>query len=337
MDVDDTISDNCALALLVRYHVRMLFIVGGLGFIGTHAAREFADHGEQVAVSTHRTIRDTKVSEELFQGRVTVVSLDMTDGAAVAATFDRLGVDSVCNLLAPPPGAWEVGEEYRANMIGLLNILEAAQKRGVRRLTQASSAAVYAQLPPGAHDEDAPLPMNGRNSTEAFKKAEEVLAGHFADRTGLDMAIVRFSGIYGPLYHSLVNFPSRVAHAAVKGRPLPLERDGQPLVYAGDGGDMCCVKDAVLGLRLIHNAPKLQHRVYNVASGVPTTNADVAAAAHAAQPSFSLQLPSGSRGGSGGVGYSSIARIQSDLGYAPHHTIGSGMAEYMSWLASHEE
>ncbi|MGH2470159.1 MAG: NAD-dependent epimerase/dehydratase family protein, partial [Chloroflexota bacterium] len=96
-------------------------------------------------------------------------------------------------------------------------------------------------------------------------------------------------------------------------------------------------KDAVLGLRLIHNAPRLQHRVYNVASGVPTTNADVAAAAHAAQPSFSVQLPAGNRSGSGGVGYSSIDRVQGELGYAPRCTIGSGMAEYMSWLASHEE
>ena len=242
----------------------MVFVIGGSGFIGTHAAKEFLDHGEQVAINTHRSARDADILRELFDNKVTVVQLDMTDAVAVHSTFERLGVTSIANLLAPPPGRWEVGDEYRSNVIGLLNALEAGHKLGVRRFTQASSVAVYSQLPGPVHKEDDNLPMSGRNSTEAFKKAEEVLGGHFADRVGLDFAVVRFSGIYGPLYHSMQNFPSRVAHAAMKGRELQLQRDGQTLVYAEDGGDSCYVKDAARGLRLVHNGPKLAHRVYNL-------------------------------------------------------------------------
>jgi UDP-glucose 4-epimerase len=315
----------------------MLFVIGGSGFIGTHAAKEFLDNGEQVAINTHRSARDAEILRELFDNKVTVVQLDMTDGPAVHETFERLGVTSICNLLAPPPGRWDVSEEYRANVTGLLNALEAGHKLGVRRFTQASSVAVYAQNPGPVHKEDDPLPMSGRNSTEAFKKAEEVLGGFFADQKGMDFAVVRFSGIYGPLYHSMQNLPSRVAHAAVKGRELPLQRDGQPLVYADDGGDSCFVKDAARGLRLVHNAPKLAHRVYNIAGGQPVRNRDVVQAASKAKPGWGVDLPAGLRPGSRGATSCDVSRAKADVGYEPAYDITRGMAEYMSWLETHAE
>src|ERR1041384_5106054 len=113
----------------------MILIVGGLGFIGVHATRELIEHGHEVAVTRFRSNRDEALLDELFGGRARVVQLDVTDGQAVNRVFDDLGVTSVLDLLAPPPGAWSAPEEYRANMVGLGNLLEAGLRVGVTRMT----------------------------------------------------------------------------------------------------------------------------------------------------------------------------------------------------------
>jgi UDP-glucose 4-epimerase len=316
----------------------MLLVIGGLGFIGTHAAKEFADHGEQVAVTYHHNTRPPELLEELFGGRVTIAPLDMTDGRAVSDTFERLGVDSAVHLLAPPPGGqWSPSEEYRANIVGLLNLLEVAERLGLRRMTIASSIAVYHGLAEGPFREEQYLPLHSNNTTEAFKKAEEILAGHYADRAGLDVVFARLSGIYGPLYHSIINLPARLCHAAVKGRPPNLVRNGVPFRSAEDEDDLCYVKDTVRGLRLLHTAPKLAHRVYNIGNGYATKSRDVLAAVQRAVPGFQAELPPGRSPGSQLNRYFNISRIRSELGFEPQYDIARGIADYIAWLQTHDE
>jgi nucleoside-diphosphate-sugar epimerase len=305
----------------------MLLIIGGLGFIGMHASAEFARHSDRLAVSRFRANRDPKLLKELFDSRVQVVPLDMTDAAAVRDTFKRLGVTSVLNLLAPPPGAWAVGDEYRANMQGLLNLLETSRQLGVGRITLASSIAVYHGLPRGPYRERVRLPMASASSTEAFKKAEEVLASHYADVAGLDVVIVRLAGIYGPLYHSMRNFPSRVCHAAAFGKPLELAQH-----HADDENDLCYVKDAARGLRLIHTAPRLRYRTYNLGAGAGTRSGAVVRAA-----GLKATLAPGRRSGAPHDPYMDIARAARDVGYAPAFDITHGVADYIGWLTSHPE
>ncbi len=316
----------------------MLFITGGLGFIGMHATREFVLNGEKVAVSQHRTVRDKALLEEYFGGKVTVAPLDMTDGAGVLDTFSRLGVTSVVHLLAPPPGIWTPSEEYRANMIGLLNLLEAGEKLKLSRITLASSQAVYAGLPRGPFRESQRLRMQGSNPTEAFKKAEEVLAGHYADRAGMNVVLARLAGIYGPGYHSMVNLPSRICHAAVKGRAFSATGpDGSPTQYEADEQDLCYVKDAARGLRLLHSAPKLRHRVYNIGSGLPVRADAIVAATRKAVPGFDVKLAPGSRPGGRTNVYMDISRVRRDAGYEPQYDIDRGIGDYVSWLKNHPE
>jgi UDP-glucose 4-epimerase len=311
----------------------MLLIIGGLGFIGMHASAEFARQGEPLAATRFRANRDPKLLDELFGGRVQVVPLDMTDAAAVHDTFSRLGVTSVLNLLAPPPGAWAVGDEYRANMQGLLNLLEASRQVGVRRITLASSIAVYHGLGRGPYRERVRLPVPSASSTEAFKKAEEVLAGYYANVAGLDVVIVRLAGIYGPLYHSMRNFPSRVCHAAAFGKPLAVAQpDGTPTHYAEDENDLCYVKDVARGLRLIHTAPKLRHRTYNLGAGAATTSGAVVRAA-----GLEVALAPGRRQGAPSEPYMDISRAEREVGYRPEYDIKRGVAEYIDWLKHHPE
>ncbi len=315
----------------------MILIVGGLGFIGMHACREFVQHGGGVAATRYRANRDSGLMKELFGDRLEIVPLDVTDASAVRYAFEKLSVTSVVNLLAPPPGAWSPGEEYRANMFGLINLLEASREAGVKRVTLASSLAVYHSFKRGPFRETARLPVESGNPTEAFKKAEEILALHYADRTGLDVRIARLPGVWGPLYHSMLNFPSRVCHAAARGEPLQLtsRRGGQ--LHAEDASDICYVKDVARALRLLHTAPRLRHRIYNVGSGVATTNAAVVEAAAKAVPGFSAELPPGRGADAQENAYLDISRLRRDTGFEPEYDVKRGVADYIAWLRTHAE
>jgi UDP-glucose 4-epimerase len=322
---------------MIVHHLLMLFITGGMGFIGPHVAREFAQQGEDVAVSQFRTKRDPALLEELFGSNVKVVPLDMTDGAAVLRAFEDTGATSAMHLLAPPIGALEPGEDYRTNMSALGNLLTAAHKVGMTRVTCASSIAVYHGLSKGPYREDDLLPIKSTNPTEAFKKSEEILALHFADRTGLDVVFGRLGGIYGPLYHSVINLPSRLCHAAVKGRDPKLMRDGVPFRQAEDEDDSCYVKDVAYGLRLLHTTGNLKHRIYNIGGGRPVKSHEIAAAVQKAVPGYKVELPPGKRPGAGTDHVLDITRAREDLGYEPRFSIEAGVADYVSWLRAHPE
>src|SRR5262249_29076836 len=138
-------------------------------------------------------------------------------GAAVLDVVRRHKVTGIIHLAVPGLGRLTPDEEFRSNMFGLFNVLHASREAGVRRLTLASSTAVYSGVPEGPFHEEMPLRMEANNATEAYKKGFEVLGLFYASQTGMDVVSARISGIYGPLYHSMANLTSRLTHAAVKG------------------------------------------------------------------------------------------------------------------------
>src|SRR5262249_15195222 len=159
-----------------------------------------------------------------------------------------------------------------------------------KRLTIGSSIAVYHGLSHGPFREQASLPMEARTGVEAFKKSFEILADYHARQSGLDIVSVRISSIYGPLYRSLVNVPSRMVHAAVRGVPGPLPHPLAPQTFRDAGFDLLYVEDCARGIVQLQLAPNLNHRVYNLGAGRALTPADFAAAVRRLLPEASFAL-----------------------------------------------
>ena len=317
----------------------MILITGGMGFIGLHTARAFLDAGEDVVLTHFKTRREPDFIKDALGTRARVESLDVADASAVQAVVARHAVHGIVHLAVPGLGALTPADEYRTNTQGLLNVLEAGRQAGVRRVTIASSIAVYWGLDHGPLREDDRLPLPSTSPTEAFKKAEEVLGQHYADRTGLDVVYGRLGLIYGPLYHSMANLPSRLTHAAVRGtRPDFTGMREAPL--ADDAADLCYVKDCARGVQLLHQADRerLKHRVYNIGGGRAVTNAELAAAVNKAVPEADVRLEPGrsARGGRQDA-YMDLTRAGEDLGYEPAFSVDQAIADYASWLRSNPQ
>ena len=308
-------------------------ITGGMGFIGLHTAKAFLDQGEDLVITQFRARREPDFIKDEIGNRVQVETLDVSDGEAVKAVLARHKVDGIVHLAVPGLGALQPAEEVRVNILGLVNMLEAVREANLRRISIASSIGVYGALTTdGPFVETMGLPTNSSNPTDAFKKAEEIIGLHYADRTGIDLVALRIGGIWGPLYHSMANLPSRVAHAAVHGTELSYggPRGGVP--YDEDGSDMCYVKDCAKGIQLAHMTEKLNHRVYNVASGRETKNREVLEAARRVVPETDGKFNPGAGPRHRENAYLDITRLKEDTGYQPQWDVYSGMADYIQWL-----
>ena len=309
----------------------MILVTGGLGFIGLHTARALIDAGEDVVLTQFRVAREPDFMKADINKHAFVEQLDVTDADRLAEIGKKYKITTIAHLAVPGMNALSASQDFRTNMFGLVNLLEAAEAWGVERIGVASSGTVYGGTPEIPMREDVRVPLVGTNPTEAFKKSFEILGGHYADRVGFDLVNLRISSIWGPLYHSMTNLQSRVVHAAVSENELKAGPRGPN--YADDGGDMCYVKDCGRGIALLMTADKLNHRTYNIGDGRPTKNSELVAATLKVIPDANLPLePGHNPRASGSVNYQDITRIHEDTGYSPAYDIESGVADYVEWL-----
>jgi len=306
-------------------------ITGGLGFIGLHTARSLLDLGEDVVLTQYRVAREPDFIKDELGKRAKVEQLDVTDKARLDEIGKAHKIDKILHLAVPGLGALSALEDFRVNMEGLINILEAGREWECSRVGLGSSLAVYqnARGVDGVNKEEQPLAMTGGGATGTWKKSFEIIGAYYGDRTGLDIVNLRIAGIYGPLYHSMANLPSRLVHAAVKGEPPVLRGD----TYAEDGTDMTYVKDCGKGLALLMKADKLNHKTYNVATGRASTPGELVSAIQSVIPDYDGSfLKEGASPGSPGPTYSDISRIKADTGFEPGFLPEKSIPDYIGWL-----
>jgi len=307
-------------------------LIGGMGFIGLHTARSFLDAGQDVVVTYHSNRREPDFLAKDLGTRAKVEQLDVLDADRVNAVIEAHKPEGVVYLAVPALAGVTPADEFKTNTAGYLNVLEASRAAGVRRLSVSSSLAVYNSVKQRPWSEDMTFPVTSNNPTEAYKKGLEILGLYFAQRTGMDVVMLRVAGIFGPMYHSMANLPSRLAVAAAHGKSPDFSgmRYGPP--KAEDGNDACYVKDVADGIRLVHLAPTLEHKVYNVGNGRVTRNIDMIEAIREVVPEFKVDLPAG---GDSTDRYMDLSRISGELGYKPKYGVERGLAEYVTWLRTH--
>lgn len=308
-----------------------VLITGGTGFIGLHTARAFLEHGIDVVSTQFRVRRELAGVEEHHATRFHREVLDVTSDYALDAVFERHRIEHVLHLATTSVGGPPAAEDYRSNMMGHMAILEAARRHGVKRIVIASSITAYHGLD-GPFLESMPMPIASNGPTGAFKKAQEITGLHYADRTGLDVVYARIAFVYGPLYHSFTNAPSRIAHTAVRGfvdraKQKPLAGDCYDYLYVGDCAD---------ALVRMQTATALTERIYNIGGGTAVPLPAVLEAARAVVPNIEFTFAEGQDPFHKPTSYLDIELFARDTGWRPKHDIASGMAAYMEWLTEHE-
>ena len=143
----------------------VVLVVGGAGYIGSHAARALRRHGHEVIIYDNLSTGHAFLAEG-FE----LVEADIADAAKLAATVRR--VDSVMHFAAHA----YVGESvenprkyFRNNVEAGLVLLNTCLEAGVRRLVFSSTCAVYGVPASVPIPEDAPRqPVNPYGVSKLF-------------------------------------------------------------------------------------------------------------------------------------------------------------------------
>jgi UDP-glucose 4-epimerase len=244
-----------------------VLITGGAGFIGSHLALALQ---KRAAVRILDNLRTGDLRR--LEGRnVDFVKASVLDTAAVRSAVS--GTDVVFHLAAMV-GVQESMDNPRGcietNVIGTLNVLEAAAEAGVHKLVFASSAAIYGDDPLVPTSETAP--PRPKSPYAMAKLDGEFLCEMFLREERLKTAALRFFNVFG-----LGQDPTSPYAAAI---PTFLRRAtcGEEVTIFGDGEqtrDFVYVEDVVSSLLFIAENSNLTG-AYNCGYGHQITINEIA-------------------------------------------------------------
>ncbi len=316
-------------------------VTGGLGFIGSHTVRAFAEAGEQVVATSYESTRVPSFLEPHVGNSVTIEQCDLDEPGSIEAVARKHGAEGIVHLALHRRASADPGEDIRINMDKLSHLFDGARAAGVRRFCWGSNGAMFAELPEGPFHEETPVLLTGRVQPGAFKKAWEVLvhnyANNYAATADMEIVSMRISGVFGPTYRSMLNLPSRLCHAASRGHEPDFSERFGGVPFAGDTFDITYAPDVAEAIRSLQLAPSLAHTVYNIGRGETVTAAGLLEAVRAAKPGFDATLQEGRSARYRPNACLDNERITSETGWRPAWTVPAAIADYIAWLDSGEE
>jgi UDP-glucose 4-epimerase len=155
------------------------------------------------------------------------------------------------------------------NVVGTYNVVEAAQRAGVKRVVYSSSASVYGDAVSTPMTED--HPFNNRTMYGATKIAGEQFFRAFYEQHRLNYVALRYMNIYGP------RMDDKGAYVSVIVKVLERIKQGQRPVIFGDGTqsyDFVHVADVARANVLAMKSDATDIGV-NIGTGVKTTIAEL--------------------------------------------------------------
>ncbi len=197
------------------------FVTGALGCLGAWVVRNLVRERVGVTVydlgSSQHRLELLMEPDEIAQIRF--IQDDITDTEAVARAVEESGVNRIIHLAAlqvpfckanPPLGA-------AVNVVGTVNVFEAAKRVGISPVIYASSMAVYGGADlygPEVQDDD---PLHPLNLYGVYKAANEGTARIYWQDDGIASLALRPYTVYGPARdQGMTSTPTQAMLAAAK-------------------------------------------------------------------------------------------------------------------------
>jgi len=172
-----------------------ILVTGGAGFISSHVVDAYVEAGHDVVV-----VDDLSSGKpENVNAKAKLVQMDIRD-----AGFERVVAEHRIEVISHHAAQMDVRRsvadpafDASINVLGGLNVLEAARKQGVVKFIFASTGgAIYGEQEYFPADEQHPLrPLSPYGIT---KLATEKYLYFYKEVHGLNSVILRYANVYGP-------------------------------------------------------------------------------------------------------------------------------------------
>ena len=240
-------------------------VTGGAGFIGSHLCRTLVENSAKVTVFDNLSsgkidnIKDIKTKLKFVQG-------DIRDPEKlIEATKNCKVIFHLAAQSSVPFSMENPKEDCEINVVGTVNVLEAARKARAR-VVFASSSAAY------GNPKIKPTPETYPTHPIAFYGLTKLLGEKYCrfynENYGLEVVMLRIFNVYGPNCHGAIyDFLNKL-----RSNPDKLEVLGTGM----QSRDFIYVSDMVNFLLKAATSPTAVGEVFNVGTGITTTVSELA-------------------------------------------------------------
>ena len=236
-------------------------VTGGAGFIGSHLVDRLIEDGHTVQVIDNLYTGN----KEFVHSKAQFVELDIRD-PKLYSVLEEFRPDYIFHEAAQTEVSTSMSDpmlDCDINLMGLINLLNAAVKLDIKKFLMPSSAAVYGNL------DTLPLNEDMIGNPSSFYGLTKLTTEHYLriyhEAFGLPYICYRYSNVFGPRQGNggEGGVISIFAKAIVQGSPIIIYGDGKQtrdFIYVDD-----VVEANILGM---------QHQVtgiYNVSTGISSS------------------------------------------------------------------
>jgi UDP-glucose 4-epimerase len=300
-------------------------VTGGAGFIGSNLVKLLIDEGHEAVVLDNLS---SGYRENVPAGPgVRFVEGDVRNAEAVQAAIE--GCEAVFHLAASVGNTRSIEhplEDSSINVLGTLQVLEAARHGGVRKVVFSSSAGIFGELKTVPIREDHPVEPD--TPYGASKLGAEKLCLAYAKLYPLDCVCLRYFNVYGinQRYDAYGNVIPIFAHRALRGEPLLIHGDGEQT------RDFVNVRDVATANYRAAMAPGVSG-AFNIASGTRITINRLAALVVESSGRHVSVQHGPARPGDVRHSLADVSAAKTAFGFDPAVTLDTGLPEYMRWAA----
>lgn len=324
----------------------MTVMITGTGVLGAQIAAQLVARGE-TPVLYDVAFNQRYISAVVDTSKVKLVAGDVLDLPNVLDTIQKNKVDRIIHTAALMNIAVKARPYtgVKVNVMGIMNMLEAARLTGVKRMvftsTQLVQSGAQNTTDEGPYREDFTMKFLSQMPTTVYgvtKVMGEYLGLSYFKTYGVDFAVCRLTGLFGPWLGEPSGEPSKFIYKFVKdaafGRPVVID---DPIHYFPGLMTFVYSKDVAKAciLACFADSAKLKQRVYYITGDKAYNFKEAVDAMRKAFPKVDITVKEFTSGWRETFnitrGYSN-EMAKAELGYTPSFTLDQAAKDYGDWL-----
>jgi UDP-glucuronate 4-epimerase len=331
-----------------------ILVTGAAGFIGFHLCNALVKAGhyvtgidnindyydvslkldrlKELGVNEKKINNFEKINSQLYKN-FTFAKLDIDNKQQLFKLCEQENFTIIVNLAAQAGVRYSLENPdvyVQSNVVGFLNILEAARHFNVGKLVYASSSSIY------GNSNEMPFSIKNRSDEPislyaATKKSNELMAYTYSHLFGIETIGLRFFTVYGPWGRPDMAI-SLFTDAILNDKPIKVFNNGN------QSRDFTYVDDIVNGLLSViltgGKQPK-QYQLYNIGNSKPVKLEDFISEIEKATGKKAIKQYLPMQPGDVESTWADMEDFKANYDYSPEVSVSEGVGNYVKWYSAY--
>ncbi|MBS3158930.1 GDP-mannose 4,6-dehydratase [Candidatus Woesearchaeota archaeon] len=312
-----------------------ILVTGGAGFIGFHTSKKLLELGKNIIIiDNFNDYYNVKLKEDriaqLPKKDLKVYNEDIADFKAISRIIKKNPITKICHLAAQAGVRYSLKNPFiyeRSNVLGTLNLLEAAKQSEIKDFVLASSSSVYGNNKkiPFSEEDNVDNPISFYAAT---KKSAELIAHTYSHLYNINCTALRFFTVYGPWGRPDMSY-YKFTQAITEGKKIPVYN------YGKMKRDFTFIEDAVPAIITALERP-FKYEIFNIGNSKPIElNYFIEVLENTLGKTAEKELMEDQQGDVKQT-FADISKAKKMLNYKPKTSISEGLKEFVEWYKKYK-